>query len=131
MSVSDIINIVLIVLTVVSGFLSLYFKGNSTLYAKAADYIALAESTYTDAKSGGLKMQYVVSRLYALIPAAVRPFIPQALVQTIAQTVFDQVAAYAAKQLDKAVSKALPGTAAAAESAGAEASAAPQKSDVE
>ena len=105
MSVSDIINIVLAALTIVVGFLSLYFKGNTKLYSRVASYIALAEATYTDANSGGLKMQFVVGKLYALIPAVIRPFIPQSVIQTIVQTVFDQIAAYATKQLDKAVDK--------------------------
>lgn len=112
MTVSDIINIVLAVLTVIVGFLATYFKGNSKLYSRVASYIALAEATYTDASSGGLKMQYVIGRLYALIPAVIRPFIPESVIQTIVQTVFDQVAAYATKQLDKAATKVTEDTAA-------------------
>ena len=108
MSVSEIINIALAALALVVGFLVTYYKGNNKLVKAVAGYIAEAETTYTSAKSGGVKMQYVVGKLYALLPAVVRPFIPESVVQTIAQAIFDQVSAYAKLQLDKAVDKVIP-----------------------
>lgn len=101
MSISDIINIELAALTVIVGFVSLYFKANAKLYSKVAGFITAAENEYKDANSGGQKFQWVVGQLYTLIPAAVRPFIPESILAALVQNIFNQVAAYAAKQLDK------------------------------
>lgn len=108
MNVSEIVNIVLVALTLVVGFAATYFKANGKLNGKVAAYISEAEATYTDAKSGGVKMQYVVGKLYALLPAAIRPFIPQTILMTLAQTVFNKIADYATQQLDKAMDKVVP-----------------------
>lgn len=115
MNISEIVNIVLVVLSIIIGFAATYFKGNAKINGRVAAYIAEAEATYTDAKSGGVKMQYVVGKLYALLPAAIRPFIPQAILVALAQNIFDKIAEYAAAQLNKAVDKALPSSSAEAD----------------
>lgn len=108
MSISDIVNIGFAILFLIAGFLSIYYQGNSKLTKAVSGFIAEAEATYTSAASGGVKMQYAVGKLYSLLPAVVRPFIPESVIQVIAQSVFDQIAAYAKIQLDRAVDKALP-----------------------
>ena len=105
MNTSEIVNIALAALTIVIGFVSLYFKANTKLYAKVTGFITAAEGLYTDANSGGQKFQWVIGQLYALIPAPVRPFIPQSILATLVQKFFNQMAAYATKQLDKAAAK--------------------------
>lgn len=105
MNTSEIINIVLVVLTIVVGFVSLYFKANTKLYAKVTGFITAAEGLYQDANSGGQKFEWVIGQLYALIPAPVRPFIPKSILAAIVQNIFNQVAAYATKQLDRATVK--------------------------
>lgn len=105
MTISIIINIVLAVLALTVGFAATYYKGNSKLIKAVTGYIAQAEATYTSAKSGGAKMQYVVGKLYALLPAIIRPFMPESVIQTICQAIFDKVDAYAKLQLDKVVDK--------------------------
>lgn len=74
---AEIINIALAALAVIVGFIATYYKGNGKLVKVVASYIADAEATYTSALSGGAKMQYDVGKLYALLPAVVRPFISQ------------------------------------------------------
>ena len=106
MSTNDIINIVFVVLSIILGFLSIYFKSNSKLSGGAAQLIAKAEYDYKDTISGGQKFQIVVVQLYSLLPAFIRPFIPKAIISAIVQNVFDQISSYANQQLNKAVDSA-------------------------
>lgn len=105
MSIQTIIYIVEAVAYIVLGFVATYFSANATLRGKVVGFIDAAEALYTDAKSGGQKFQYVIGQLYALLPAFLRPFLPQALLAAFVQGIFNQVDAYAKKQLDKAVNK--------------------------
>ncbi len=105
MNTSEIINIALAALSIIIGFVSLYFKANTKLYAKVTGLITAAEGLYQDANSGGQKFEWVIGQLYALIPAPVRPFIPKSILAALVQNIFNQVAAYATKQLDKATAK--------------------------
>lgn len=106
MNSSEWISIGFAALTLAAGFLATYYKGSGRLSGAVAGFIAQAEQTYKDAGSGGLKMQYVCGKLYAMLPAAVRPFIPQAVIQTVAQAVFNEIDAYAKAQLDRVLNKA-------------------------
>lgn len=105
MGASIALNIIFAILLIVLGFFSVYYKGSAKLQAFAAKYIKEAEETYKDTISGGQKFQIVMGKLYALIPAAFRPFIPESFLSAIVQNIFDQIDAYAKSQLDKAVGK--------------------------
>ena len=98
-----IINIIRVAAYVVLGGLALYFKTNTKLKSFANDYIAEAEKVYKDAtKAGGTKMNYVIDKLYELVPVYMKPFFPRELVQAIVQNAFDAVEDYAKQALDKA-----------------------------
>ena len=73
----------------------------------AAEYIARAEAEYQGTKRGGEKFEWVVNRLYSILPAAVRPFISRDTVADIVQGVFDSISAYATIQMDKWVNDTL------------------------
>lgn len=103
MSTQTIIYIIEAAAYIIIGFVATYFSANATLRGKVVGFIDAAEALYTDTKSGGQKFQYVIGQLYALLPAFLRPFIPQALLAAFVQGIFNQVDAYAKKQLDKTV----------------------------
>lgn len=98
-----IITILRIVAYVVLGGLVLYFKTNTKLKSFANNYIAEAEKVYKDAtKAGGTKMNYVIDKLYELVPTYMKPFFPRELVQAIVQNAFDKIEDYTKQALDKA-----------------------------
>ena len=98
-----IINILQIVAYMVLGGLALYFQTNTKLKSYVNDYIAQAEDYYKSAtKAGGLKMEFVIEKLYGLIPVYMKPFFPKELVRAIIQNAFDAVEDYAKQTLDKA-----------------------------
>ena len=102
MDMEMIIQIGSTVLMVVFGGLALWFRGNQKLSGMAAALIAEAEALYQDAtKAGGEKFEWVVSSLYAALPAVIRPFVSRGLVESVVQATFDAVEGYAALQLDK------------------------------
>ena len=97
------INILQIVAYVVLGGLALYFQTNTKLQSFANDYIAEAEKVYKDTtKTGGTKMNYVIDKLYELVPTYMKPFFPRELVQAIVQNAFDKIEDYTKLALDKA-----------------------------
>lgn len=98
-----IINILQILAYIVLGGLVRYFQTNIKLKSFANDYIAEAEKVYKDAtKSGCTKMNYVIDRLYELVPVYMKPFFPRELVQAIVQNAFDKIEDYTKLALDKA-----------------------------
>ncbi len=105
MNLGDIGTIVFAIVSVAIGFIATYFKTHAKLSEKVTSFISEAEKTYTDVKTGGQKMQFVIGKLYDLIPAAVRPFLPQSLIETLVQGIFDKVDDYAQQQLDKSTAK--------------------------
>ena len=97
-----VLNIGSMVLMVLFGGLALWFRGNQVLAGRAATLIAEAEAVYKDVtKAGGAKFEWVVSSLYAALPAAIRPFVSRGLVESVVQATFDAVEGYAKLQLDK------------------------------
>lgn len=98
-----IINILQIVSYVVLGGLVLYFKTNTKLKSFANNYIAEAEKVYKDVtKAGGTKMNYVIDKLYELVPTYMKPFFPRELVHAIVQNAFDKIEDYTKLSLDRA-----------------------------
>ena len=106
------------ILTVIFGALSIYFKRSAAAQSKAAEvenwiaeikgsaakYIVKAEQTFEGTQRGGEKFEWVVERLYILLPVPMRAFITKEMIGDIVQGAFDAIADYATTQLDKALS---------------------------
>jgi hypothetical protein len=102
MSIGDIANGLYIVLIVVLGFVSIYYKTNQKLKDNVTDFINQAENEYKDVtKAGGLKFDWCVRNLYSLVPAAIKPFISKEMIEILVQKGFDIMENYAKNQLDK------------------------------
>lgn len=98
MTVGEILSIVFAVLTVVGGFVSYYFYIRNKLQKQIAAEIEGAE----DADSiGEEKMAQVVSALKQLVPAILKPFITDNLIESLVQAAFNSIEAYAKKQIEK------------------------------
>ena len=109
MDINTIINIAQIVVWVILGGLSLYFRTNSRLKEVAGDYISEAESVYKDTvKAGGMKHEYVVEKLYAFVPVYMRPIFTVEMISQIVDRAFESIESYGKQELDKAVDKLLP-----------------------
>ena len=97
--------IIMTVVAVVFGFLSLYIKQKTNIYERAAEAIDMAEASYTDVKQGGMKMYYAVQYVASFIPTPLRVVFTDDVAQSMIQFVFNSMAQYATKQLDKLVEK--------------------------
>lgn len=107
------------VLFIIAGGLIVYYKTNPKLKTEsdkalewierlrgaAVEYIDRAELEFEGTKRGGEKFEWVVDKLYSLLPAAVKPFISREIVKDIVQSTFDLVQSYAKQQLDRLVDK--------------------------
>ena len=117
---TTILNVLEFALIVVFGFLSVYFKRNEkaqklamdianvteTIQKKANQYIASAEAVYADStKAGGEKMNYVVNKLYSLVPDSMKSVFTRAMIEEIVQNSFDEMERYTELQLNAAIDK--------------------------
>lgn len=99
----ELYQIITTVITLVLGGLGLYFKYNKDLNANVMNFIDEAEELYQDfTKAGGQKFEWVVTRLYGLIPAFLRKVFTRQMLTELIQRTFDAAQSYAKKQLDKA-----------------------------
>lgn len=90
------------ILWIVLGFITTYVKTRTDIIETAEGLIAQAEEAYSDvSKSGSLKMKYVVSIIMNMIPKPLQMIFNEEMVETICQSVFDSIDAYAKVQLDK------------------------------
>ncbi len=106
MDTAKLVQVVLYLLTVALGGFALWYRSNAGINRRVSALIAEAENRYQDfTKAGGIKFEWVVTRLYELIPAAVRPFVPQTMIRTLVQATFDAIAGYAKLQLDRLAEK--------------------------
>lgn len=100
----NIYSIITTVLVIVFGYLVSYAKTKTALISKAGEFINKAEDEYKSvSKSGNIKFEYVTGVLYESIPTPMKMFITKPMVDEITQKVFDQIADFATKQLDKVV----------------------------
>ena len=98
----DIVKIIEFIFILVFGGLSLYFKANSKLIAKASTLISEAEEKFTSKTE---KFDWCVDMLYSFLPAPLRvifKYIPKPMVEQIIQNVFDDMKAFAKTKLDQA-----------------------------
>ena len=107
------------VLYILAGGLIVYYKTSPKLKSEsdkalewlerlrgaAVEYIDRAELEFEGTKRGGEKFEWVVDKLYSLLPAAVKPFVSRSTVAEIVQGTFDLVQDYAKQQLDRLVDK--------------------------
>lgn len=106
MELTMILNIVQILAYVVLGGLTLYFKYNTKLNSRVAEFIKDAEQAFEDyTNSGNEKFNWVIDKLYALIPAPLNLIFTRDMIGGIVQRTFDEIEEYAKTQLDKAVDK--------------------------
>ena len=106
MEMNMILGILQVLIYVVLGGLSLYFRTNAKLNTHVAEYIDKAEEIFKDtAKAGGQKFTWVVENLYALIPYPMNLVFTKEMIGELVQKTFDQITSYTVKQLDKAVDK--------------------------
>ena len=93
-----ILTIVSSVITVAAAILGYYQHIKKRLEEEALNAINKAEETD---KIGAEKMQDAIKMVYDMIPAVVRPFISEKMVELVIQSVFDKVEDYARKQSEK------------------------------
>ena len=98
MTISEIISIVLAVITVIVGFVSYYFYIRNKLQKQIAAEIEGAE---TPDSIGEEKMNSVIAALKQLVPTILKPFITDSLIEQLVQAAFDSIEAYAQKQVEK------------------------------
>lgn len=94
-------------LSVIFFFLTTYFRSSKKLQALAGRVINDAEQAFKGTSQRGQdKFNYALTMLYDKVPVALRPFITRQLLGEMLQSAFDELSAFAAKQLDGAVDKA-------------------------
>lgn len=87
--------IVFAVLAIASSFLSYYFHVKAKVYAETENAVNEAEQ---DDKTAEEKMAFAVNQIYAVVPAALKPFFPRKAIERIVQKAFDKIEEYAKKQ---------------------------------
>jgi hypothetical protein len=85
------------VVLVVLGFLVSYYKANAKFRSFVATLINDAESL---SKTGPEKKDWVVSQIYAILPAWLKPILTKTILSMIVQGTFDSMKQYATKLLD-------------------------------
>lgn len=98
MNVNEILNIVLIVLTIISTLVGYYYQIKNKISKEINNFINDAE----DGESLGVdKMNTVVDNLYKLVPVAYRGILNKSVLEKMVQLAFDKIEEYAKKQLNK------------------------------
>ena len=112
---SDVWNVLTTIGTIGLGALAFYFNSSkkaqaklkeiqiviSEVTAKAAIFIVEAEKAYQDvSNAGGQKFDYVVDKLYSLVPDFAKFIITKEMIGEIVQNTFDQIEEYVSTQLD-------------------------------
>lgn len=92
------INIVLGILAVIVTFMSYYFAIKSKIEKAAGNTINFVEDV--DA-IGEEKMKIAVEQIYSIVPAVVKPIFNRTFIEQITQEVFDKMAEFAKKQVNK------------------------------
>ncbi len=98
MSWSEILSIVMTVLTVISTMVGYYFNIKQKLLDAINGKINEVEGNLTDGKD---KMNYVVNELYKLVPIPYRGLFNKNFIEKLVQKAFDKIEDYAEKQVNK------------------------------
>ena len=84
------------------GAASIYYQTNTKLSCYVARLIDEAEHVYEDAtKAGGKKFEWVVTTLYGMVPALLKPFITRQVLESLVQSTFDAMQHYAVTQIGR------------------------------
>ena len=95
MTLDYILTGVSILCTLIAVFISYYIYYKKKIETEAIDAINRAEDTDLKRQE---KLQHAVKDVSSMIPAVLKPFINDAVIETIIQTVFDKIEEYCAKQ---------------------------------
>lgn len=93
-----VVEIIFGVVTLLAMFVSYYFYVKGVLISAASGAIDSAEATD---KVGEEKFKMVCEQLKSLIPAVMKPFINDTLIEVIVQGTFDAIESFAKKQVDR------------------------------
>lgn len=102
MSWSEILSIVMTVLTVITSLIGYYFNIKQKLLDAVNGKINEVEGNLSDGKE---KMEYVVSELKKIVPKALRFIFTDTVIETLVQKAFDKIEDYAEKQVNKKTGK--------------------------
>ncbi|HWP50556.1 MAG TPA: hypothetical protein VN626_02550 [Clostridia bacterium] len=90
------------------GLVVVYYRTSTKLQGVIANLIAQAEAAYGDAKAGGIKFEWVCRKVYSLVPVPLNTIITKQIVESLVQSTFDTMTAYAKMQLDKLLDSTMP-----------------------
>ncbi len=94
----SILTIIFAVLSIVSAFLSYYMNVRKKIAESITQEVNNAE---VDGAIGEEKKVEVIAQLRKIIPAVLKPFITDNILDALVQKAFDNIEAYAKKQLKK------------------------------
>lgn len=96
------------VLMALFGAIALYFKSSAVLKQLADEFVAQAENEYKGvSKSGGYKFDWVVNKIYEVMPTVLKMFISKSAVETAVQRAWEMAEQYATAAADKFVQQAV------------------------
>ena len=98
MTWSEILSIVMTILTVISTILGYYFNIKQKLQDAVNGKINEVEGNLSNGKE---KMDYVVNELYKLVPIPYRSIFNKSFIEKLVQKAFDKIEDYAEKQVNK------------------------------
>lgn len=99
---SEILSIIMTILTILSTIVGYYFNIKQKLLDAVNGKIDEAE---VDNLDGDQKMLYVVSELYKLVPIPYRSIFNKSVIEKLVQKAFDKIEDYAEKQVNKKTGK--------------------------
>lgn len=103
-NVTDVLQYGAYALWLVFAFVAKYYNSNSKLKSLVAQYINVAEDSFSGAsEKGKQKFEYALTMIYSKVPVYLKPFITQKMIADMLQRTFDGMQEYATKQLDKVV----------------------------
>lgn len=97
MTTMQIVDIVVAVLCVIGYAVMIYFKVRGNVVEAVAELIAAAETT---GLAGSDKMAKVVAELAGMVPAPLKGFLTEKMLQSIAQSIFDRMKQYALNYIE-------------------------------
>lgn len=97
-------DIIVSIVTIILGAVIFYLRTKTNIINKAGDYITEAEKAYIDVnKSGSLKMDYCIEKLYSIVPIVLKTVFSKEVIQIIVQGVFDTMKQYVEIGLSKII----------------------------
>jgi len=97
MTTMQIVDIVVFVLCIIGYAVLIYFKVRGNLVEAVSELIAAAEKT---GLAGSDKMAMVVAQLANMVPAPLKGFLTEKMLQTLAQHIFDWMKQYALNYIE-------------------------------